>query len=153
MTIRDNTTTGGDAGMHCPIDFAMNMFGDRWSLLLIRDMLFRGKRRYGDFLNSEEGISTNILAERLKRMQCMGLVEKFPDPENRRASLYLLTDKGLDLLPILLEVIRWGLTHDDQSAVPPPVASALVGDDGSLARQARARIQGERQALLAQNQA
>ena len=112
--------------MRCPIHYALDFFGDRWSLLLIRDMLLRGKRRYTEFLNSEEGISTNILANRLKQMQERGLLEKFADPRDRKAAIYLMTDKGARLAPILIEVIRWGLENDECSAVPDHVRASLT---------------------------
>ena len=94
-------------------------------MLLVRDILVRGKRRYSDFLGSPEGISTNILASRLKQMQQSGLLEKFPDPTDRKASIYLLTDKGIGLAPVMLEVIRWGLANDEHSAVPAVMSEAL----------------------------
>ncbi len=154
MATRDTTiSTDCSAAPRCPISFSLEIFGDRWSLLLIRDMMLRGKRRYRDFLQSEEGISTNIRADRLRRMQQMGLVEKFADPSDRKASVYLLTDKGMDLFPVLLEVIRWGMEHDEHSIVPPQVAAALAGRKDDLARQARSQIQSERKALQRQNRA
>ncbi len=154
MATQDTTSSTDCSGTpRCPISFSLEIFGDRWSLLLIRDMMLRGKKRYRDFLQSEEGISTNILADRLKRMQQMGVVEKFADPGDRKASVYLLTDKGLDLFPVLLEVIRWGMEHDEHSIVPPQVAAALEGSKDDLAIQARSRIQSERQSLQEQNRA
>jgi DNA-binding HxlR family transcriptional regulator len=125
----------------------MDMFGDRWSLLVIRDMMLLGKRRYSEFLASDEGISTNILADRLKQMQRLGLVEKFRDPSNGKASVYLLTDKGLSLFPVLLEVIRWGLLHDEHSMVPDPIAAALLDDSQALATAVAEQIKTERLAL------
>jgi DNA-binding HxlR family transcriptional regulator len=125
----------------------MDMFGDRWSLLVIRDMMLLGKRRYSEFLASDEGISTNILADRLKQMQRLGLVEKFRDPSNGKASVYLLTDKGLSLFPVLLEVIRWGLQYDEHSMVPDPIAAALLDDSQGLATAVAEQIKTERLAL------
>ena len=153
MATPDTTRPPSCSDPRCPISFALDIFGDRWSLLLIRDMMLRGKRRYGDFLQSEEGISTNILANRLKRMQQLGLVEKFADPDDRKASVYLLTDRGLGLFPVLLEVIRWGMANDEHSVVPPQVAAALAGNNDDLAIQAREAIEAERKALQQQNQA
>jgi DNA-binding HxlR family transcriptional regulator len=125
----------------------MDSFGDRWSLLVIRDMMLWGKRRYSEFLASGEGISTNILADRLKQMQRLGLVEKFRDPSNGKTSVYLLTDKGLSLFPVLLEVIRWGLQHDEHSMVPDPIAAALLDDSQALATEVAEQIKSERLAL------
>ena len=83
----------------CPIAFGLDMFGDRWSLLVIRDMLLKDKRTYGEFLDAGEGISTNTLADRLKCLEAMGVIERSPDPENWRKILYTLTEKARDLAP------------------------------------------------------
>lgn len=113
---------------HCPIAFALDLFGDKWSLLVLRDLLFMGKRRYNEFLASEEGISTNILAERLKRLEAQGILTKFRDRSNRRQSVYAPTRKGLELLPILLELICWSAQHDPQTAAPPAFIRRLRSD-------------------------
>jgi len=147
MTTGNQTSSPTDDSPRCPINFALGMFGDRWSLLIIRDMMLLGKRRYSEFAASGEGISTNILADRLKQMQRLGLVEKFRDPSNGKASLYILTDKGLSLFPVLLEVIRWGLQHDEHSIVPDPIAAALLDDSQALATQIKEQIKAERLAL------
>jgi DNA-binding HxlR family transcriptional regulator len=126
MTSSDAEKTQDHPSQRCPIDYALGIFGDRWTLLLIRDLLVRGKRRYSEFLASEEGISTNILANRLKQMQERGLLEKFADPDSRKASIYLLTDKGAALAPVMLEAIRWGLAFDEHSLVPEHIAQALA---------------------------
>lgn len=91
----------------CLVAYALNTFGDRWTMLIIRDMLMYGKRRYGDFLQAGEGIATNILAERLKHLESEGVLEKDRDPENRRSYVYSLTEKGLALAPILVEILQW----------------------------------------------
>ncbi len=147
MATGHQTSSPGDSSPRCPISFAMDSFGDRWSLLVIRDMMLWGKRRYSEFLASGEGISTNILADRLKQMQRLGLVEKFRDPSNGKTSVYLLTDKGLSLFPVLLEVIRWGLQHDEHSMVPDPIAAALLDDSQALATAVAEQIKSERLAL------
>jgi DNA-binding HxlR family transcriptional regulator len=149
MHTTDKTSTAADISPRCPISFAMNMLGDRWSLLIIRDMMLFGRRRYSEFLASGEGISTNILADRLKQMQQRGLVEKFGDPSNRKASVYLLTDKGLRLFPVLLEVIRWGQQHDEHSMITDAMAQALRDGGESLAAQIQQRVAAERQQLQA----
>jgi DNA-binding HxlR family transcriptional regulator len=144
MDTTDNTPTAAVITPRCPISFAMNMLGDRWSLLIIRDMMLFGRRRYSEFLASSEGISTNILAARLKQMQQLDLVEKFSDPSNRKASVYLLTDKGLRLFPVLLEVIRWGQQHDERSMITDAMAQALRDGGQPLARQIQERVESER---------
>lgn len=91
----------------CPVAFGLDIFGDRWTLLIIRDMLLHGKRTYSDFLASEEKIATNILASRMKHLEDEGVVTRARDPDNRRSFIYTLTDKGLSLTPVLLEIVRW----------------------------------------------
>ncbi len=98
----------------CPIAFGLDTFGDRWSLLIIREIMLRGKRTYSEFLAAEEGIASNILVARLKHLEAEGIVEKSRDPDNRRAFIYELTKKGRDLAPILLEIIIWSGMHDDR---------------------------------------
>ena len=92
----------------CPISSALDILGDRWTLLIIRDLMFSGKRTYGEFLHSEEGIATNILADRLLILEKTGIVEKKAFPGNRTKNLYQLTPKGIDLMPTLFELILWG---------------------------------------------
>ena len=104
---------------HCPIAYALDLFGDKWSLLVLRDLLLMGKRRYNEFLASEEGISTNILAERLRRLEAAELVKKSLVGNNRRQCVYTPTRKALDLLPVLREIIRWSARHDPRTAAPP----------------------------------
>lgn len=102
----------------CPISYSLDFLGDKWSLLVIRDILFGGKRRYGEFLKSEEGIATNILADRLARLEAAGVLKKTPDPESPIKSLYTLTPKGLDLIPVMLELAVWGARHDPDTGAP-----------------------------------
>lgn len=98
----------------CPVAFGLDTFGDRWSLLIIRDMMLSGKKTYSEFLEAGEGISTNILADRLKHLEAEGIVEKSRDPENGRSILYTLTVKGRDLAPIVLEIVSWSGNHDQR---------------------------------------
>jgi len=100
---------------HCPINFGLETFGDKWSLLILRDIIFRGKKTYGDFLKSEEGFSTNILASRLVQLEERGILKKGANPEDARKDFYLLTEKGLDLIPLLFEMILWSAKYDPQS--------------------------------------
>jgi DNA-binding HxlR family transcriptional regulator len=89
------------------------MLGDRWSLLIIRDMLLRGFRTYKQFLESDEGIATNILADRLHRLEAHGILTIKPDPSDGRKVLYALTQKGIDLAPVLAEMVLWAARHED----------------------------------------
>lgn len=109
MVSKDKKRSSG-----CPVAFGLDTFGDRWSLLIIRDMMLNGKKTYGDFLDGEEAISTNILADRLKYLEAEGIVEKSRDPENRRSFIYSLTEKGRDLAPVVVEIIAWGGKYNDR---------------------------------------
>ncbi|MEP7285858.1 MAG: helix-turn-helix domain-containing protein [Chloroflexota bacterium] len=103
---------------NCPISFALEAFGDTWSLLIIRDIVYFGKKTYGDFLESEEGIATNILATRLTQLEEKGILIKKPHAMDKRKEVYQLTEKGLDLIPVLLELANWSIKHDPQTGAP-----------------------------------
>ena len=102
----------------CPIATTLDIVGDKWTLVVIRDLL-TGKRRYGEFLSSPEGITTNILADRLKRLEVEGLVEKRPYRRRPLRNEYILTDKGTGLLPVLQEICRWGNRYFPGTWTPP----------------------------------
>src|SRR5699024_8952225 len=98
-------TSKKDLRSHCPVNYCIEIFGDKWSLLIIRDIVFVGKKTYGDFLKSEEGIATNILASRLAFLEEQGILSRSPSPTDKRKDFYTLTEKGLDLIPIVLNII------------------------------------------------
>lgn len=100
----------------CPIAAALDLFGDRWTLLVLRDMLLRGKRRYREFLAAPERIASNILAERLKRLEAAGLVSRQTDPEDARRMIYAPTDRGRSLAPLLRDIAAWGREHAGDAA-------------------------------------
>ncbi|WP_206997236.1 winged helix-turn-helix transcriptional regulator [Trinickia mobilis] len=108
-------TTYKEVRSHCPVTYALEIFGDRWSLLIVRDIVFAGKKTYGEFLKSEEGFATNILASRLACLEEQGILSKAPSSADRRKDFYTLTEKGLDLIPILLNIILWSAKHDSKS--------------------------------------
>ena len=91
----------------CPISCSLDAWGDKWSLLIIRDLMFAKQCTYGDFLKSPEGIATNILAARLKAMEENQIIEKLDHPDSKAKVLYRLTSKGIDLLPIMIEINLW----------------------------------------------
>ena len=124
----------------CPIRYSAAIFGDPWSLLVLRDLMFSGARHYADFLNAGEGISTNILAARLVALEEEGLVEKQPDPEHGKRYLYLLTEKGRDLLPTLLEIVRWAGTWDKKSEVSPAYVEKIAADRTAVAEKITGRL-------------
>src|SRR5262245_2206852 len=102
----------------CPLNASVEMLGDRWSLLIIRDMMLRGTRTYRDLLACDEGIATNILADRLERLQANGIIIGRPDPSDRRKQIYLLTEKGIDLAPVLAEMVLWAAAHEKTGNQP-----------------------------------
>jgi len=125
----------------CPINFALETFGDRWSLLIIRDMVYFGKKSYGEFLASEEGMATNILASRLVQLEQRGLVVKQPDETDKRKEVYFLTEKGLDLIPILLDLAGWGAQHDPHTAAPQAWIARVKADKAKLVALIRETVQ------------
>ncbi|HEV7508025.1 MAG TPA: helix-turn-helix domain-containing protein [Thermoanaerobaculia bacterium] len=104
----------------CPISNALDLLGDRWTLLVIRDLLFVGKRRFGEFLTSPEGIPTNILTDRLRRLEESGVVTKVPYQLRPARYEYQLTAKGKDLFPVLRALMEWARDHVPGVALPPP---------------------------------
>jgi DNA-binding HxlR family transcriptional regulator len=96
----------------CPLNASVEMLGDRWSLLIIRDMMLRGFRYYKDFLKSYEGIATNILADRLRKLVAHGIIATRSDPSDGRKLIYFLTPKGIDLAPVLTEMVLWAAGHE-----------------------------------------
>jgi len=95
----------------CPISCSLDLWGDKWSLLIIRDLMFAKECTYGDFLKSEERIATNILASRLQALEENKMIEKLDHPDSKAKVLYRLTNKGIDLLPIMIEINLWAEKH------------------------------------------
>lgn len=121
----------------CPIHFALEAFGDSWTLLIVRDLMFKGRTTYTEFLRAEEGIATNILADRLVRLERDGIIER---DQQRASGGYRLTAKGIDLLPIMLEVISWSAKHDPSTAAPRSFVRRVRADRGALELEIRAGI-------------
>jgi len=128
----------------CPIAFALDTFGDRWSLIIIRDMLLKGYQTYGEFLRGAEAISTNILAARLAELEASGIVSKTNDPENRRSMLYQLTEKGAELAPVMLEIIRWSSKHDANTIAKEAVVKRIEHDRDTFAADLKQRALANR---------
>ena len=105
-------------GSGCPICYSLDLFGDRWTLLILRDLLLFGKQRYREFLASDEAIASNILSDRLQRLEMTGILYREPDANDRRQVIYRATDKGQTLLPVLLEIAAWGASNDPNTAAP-----------------------------------
>jgi DNA-binding HxlR family transcriptional regulator len=119
---------------HCPVNFALETFGDPWSLLIVRDIVFWGKRTYGEFLDSGEAIATNVLATRLAQLEQKGIVVKAPHETDRRKEIYTLTEKGLALIPILLEMSGWSSQYDPETTAPKQFVDAVYSDREKMFR-------------------
>ncbi|WP_420596366.1 winged helix-turn-helix transcriptional regulator [Deinococcus sp.] len=91
----------------CPVSLGLDIFGDKWTLLIVRDLMFSGKRHFRELLASDEGISSNILSDRLKMLLTEGIISKSGDPSHAQRVIYRLTEKGVVLLPILLQISEW----------------------------------------------
>jgi DNA-binding HxlR family transcriptional regulator len=97
----------------CPLNASVETLGDRWSLLIVRDMMLRGFRTFKEFMESDEGIATNILADRLRKLEAHGILTTEPDATDGRKLIYLLTPKGIDLAPVLAEMVLWAARHEE----------------------------------------
>ena len=102
----------------CPLNASVEMLGDRWSLLIVRDMMIRGFQTYKEFLASDERIATNILADRLRKLEAHGIITTQPDATDGRKLTYLLTPKGIDLAPVLAEMVLWAARHEQTGNQP-----------------------------------
>lgn len=120
--------------------FALEVFGDAWSLLIVRDLMFKDRSRYSDFLRAEEGIATNVLADRLARLEQDGIIERDGQGGRGSSTRYTLTPKGLDLLPILLEIIAWSARYDRKSAADREFVRRFQADRKGLETEIRARF-------------
>ncbi len=122
----------------CPIATTLDIVGDKWSLLILRDMVFQGACHFGTFLASEERIASNVLAERLARLVRHGLLTGAPDPDDRRKIRYILTEKGWAIVPTMLEMVVWAAEHEN-TAAPPPVVAAIKADREAFIAMLRAQ--------------
>lgn len=126
----------------CPVNVALEVFGDRWSLLIVRDLLFKRRHTYRDFANAEERIATNVLADRLARLEAEGILFKKHDPADARRMLYRLTPKGLDLAPVLVEMILWSARYE-RTATPPAQIRKMTEHKARFIAAAKASSQEE----------
>lgn len=126
----------------CPIANALDLWGDKWSLLIVRDMLFEDKRFYGEFLQASEQISTNILADRLFRLEREGIIEKQQDEVKKTRYIYSLTEKGVALLPIIVETAVWSLKYNDGTELSPEVVAAITSDKEAFIQSVYAKHMG-----------
>jgi DNA-binding HxlR family transcriptional regulator len=125
----------------CPISTALELVGDRWTLLVIRDLMFGGKRHFREFLKAEEGISSNVLADRLNSLVEDGIVTRRDDPTHAQKAIYSLTDKGLDLLPVLFAISAWTQKYHPRTRRPEAVD--LVARGPKSLKQLEAQLRRE----------
>lgn len=119
----------------CPIHFSLEAVGDPWTLLVVRDLLLKGRATYSEFLRAEEGIATNILANRLAKLEADGIVTR-----DAKTGRYAPTARGVALLPVLLELIAWGAAHDPHTAAAPAFVARVRDDREALLAELRARF-------------
>ncbi len=122
---------------HCPVNFALEAIGDRWSLLIIRDILLNGKQSFGALLESDEQIATNILSERLVRLVEMDIIWRQRDPHDGRKFVYDTTPKGDALLGVVLELGAWGAQYDPQTVAPQGTSAQYYADRTGTIEKAR----------------
>jgi len=124
----------------CPISCALDLVGDKWTLLVLRDLIMARKRYFREFLDSNEQIASNILAKRLKLLEAAGLVTRRHDPQHGRQVIYEPTARALDLLPVMLELARWGASHQAKTAAPPGMIRRIAEDRDALVADLRAAV-------------
>lgn len=124
---------------NCPINYALESFGDKWTLLIIRDLMFKSKQSFGEFLTSNEKISTNILTDRLKHLEAIGIITREVSGENRSKGVYLLTQKGKDLLPIMLEITQWSGRYYEEVNTSKEFLKKLDDDKAAVILQIKTR--------------
>jgi DNA-binding HxlR family transcriptional regulator len=116
-----------------PVSVSLEILGDRWSLVVVRDLLVRGYRTFADFQHSGEGIATNVLSSRLRRLQVKGIIAAERHPGDARRVDYRLTDKGIDLAPVVLELLVWGARHERTGASSAVIDRMANGRESVLA--------------------
>ena len=132
--------TGLTFRSQCPISLALDVIGDRWSLLIVRDLMFAGKRYYRELLRSDEGISSNILAERLARLVDVGVLSRTGDPTHKQKAIYSLTPMGIDLLPLVAQLGIWGRKYLPVTAETGAQAEQLQKGGAALLRKIQADL-------------
>jgi DNA-binding HxlR family transcriptional regulator len=132
----------------CPIAYSLDVMGDRWTLLILRDLAFKNRRYFQDFLGASERIASNILADRLRRLERWKLIERHADPADGRRIRYFLTDDGLDLIPVLIEMTIWGSKRHPDPSVPVERAEQMSTDREAVVRSYLERLREEREAAF-----
>lgn len=121
------------------MSYALDFVGDKWTLLVMRDLIMAGKRYFQDFLESDEKIASNILTSRLKMLEAAGMITRATDPEHGRRVIYSPTAKALDLLPAMLELVRWSAAYDPKTGAPPAFVRRIANNREAMVAEIRAR--------------
>ena len=116
----------------CPINQALEVFGDKWTLLIIRDVMFEGKRYFREMLGSDEKIASNILADRLSKLEEFGILIKTKDTHHKQKNVYSLTTKGIDLMPVMIEMAYWSVRYRKVSSADRRHVKGLVDGGKTL---------------------
>lgn len=125
----------------CPIARALDVIGDHWTLLIIRDLMFGGKHEYKEMLASEEGIASNILSDRLKKLEDMQIIASAAHPQSKRRKLYYLTERGKGLIFVMLDIIRWSaVSLDDRVDIPDEKRPTVENSPEEVARNIRRQL-------------
>lgn len=125
---------------NCPISFALDLVGDKWSLLILRDIIFWEKRFYKDFAESNEAIATNILSNRLKALESNGFILKKRDVDDQKRFIYSPTEKGLDILPVLIAIMRWSDKYNTESKMRPSIMNMIRNDPQGFEEKIRSKF-------------
>ena len=127
----------------CPISLSLELLGDRWTLLIVRDLVFAGKTHFREFLLSDEGISSRTLAERLQTLQDEGIVTKSDDPTHKLKAIYRLTEAGIDLLPVLATLGAWGSKYRKADNEMARIAVELAAGGEAALKQMKKKLRAE----------
>jgi DNA-binding HxlR family transcriptional regulator len=133
---------GASRRSDCPLNVCLEIFGDRWSLLIVRDLLFKRRHEFKDYLAAKEGIATNVLSDRLRRLEQCGIITKAAHPSDARKVDYRLSEKGLDLAPVLVEMVIWAIQHEKTDA-PATLVERILEDRQGFIADLRAKYKAE----------
>ncbi|RRS08407.1 transcriptional regulator [Pseudoalteromonas sp. J010] len=125
---------------NCPISNVLDLVGDKWSLLILRDLLFFDKKSYSDLQNSDEKMASNILSNRLEKLELDGLISKRSNEKDKRKKIYTLTEKGVDMLPVLLDMIIWSAKYSPDTNIPMALVNRASQDRDGLLEELRSRV-------------
>ena len=128
---------------HCPINFGLEHFGDKWSLLIVRDLMFKGKRHYNQFFESDEKVSTSVLGDRLKQLEEAGMISRGVDTVKKSRIKYSLTQKGIDMLPFMVDLISWSGKHDPETDAGADFLAQAENNRAELLQSIREKLMRE----------